>query len=219
MDPFIGQIMFHGFNYAPNDWALCQGQQLPISQNAALFSLLGTTYGGNGQTTFALPDARGRGFFGFGQSTTGIGYVQGETAGSESVVMTTNQMPAHNHSATFTPTGGGGPIAVSATLQATVVPPAQRKTGQTNAPAAGSMLGAATDSSSIGSTPVIYVPATGTGTPVNLGGLSVSASGGGITGGSVAVGVTGGNQPLPIMQPFQVVGVSIALQGIFPPRP
>lgn len=66
-EPFLGQIMLVGFNFAPQGWAFCNGQLLSISQNTALFSLLGTTYGGNGTTTFALPDLRGRAALGFGQ--------------------------------------------------------------------------------------------------------------------------------------------------------
>ena len=67
MDPFIGELRLFGFNFAPRGWALCQGQLMSISQNTALFSLLGTMYGGNGQTTFGLPDLRGRTALGFGQ--------------------------------------------------------------------------------------------------------------------------------------------------------
>ena len=67
MDPFIGQIQLYGFNFPPRGWALCEGQLLAISQNTALFSLLGTTFGGDGRTDFALPDLRGRSAVGFGQ--------------------------------------------------------------------------------------------------------------------------------------------------------
>ncbi|HEV2500195.1 MAG TPA: tail fiber protein [Terriglobia bacterium] len=92
--PFVGEIRVFGFNYAPQGWALCNGQLLPIAQNQALFSLLGTTYGGDGRTNFALPDLRGR---------TGIhvspsaGYSQGQAGGSETVALTVNQIPSHTH--------------------------------------------------------------------------------------------------------------------------
>ena len=69
MDPFLGEIKAVGFDFAPQGWALCQGQTLPINQNAALYSLLGTTYGGDGLTTFRLPDLRGRTAVGFGQGS------------------------------------------------------------------------------------------------------------------------------------------------------
>jgi microcystin-dependent protein len=92
MEPFIAQIMIVSFNFAPKSWALCNGQLLPINQNQALFSLLGTTYGGNGQTNFALPNLQGRIPNGFG-----AGYALGQAAGEASVTLSTAQMPAHNH--------------------------------------------------------------------------------------------------------------------------
>ena len=97
MEAYTGQIIMVGFNYAPPGWAPCDGRLLPIAQNAALYSLLGTAYGGNGTTTFGLPDLRGRVPINQG---TGVGlspYVMGQSAGSESVTLTVPQMPAHNH--------------------------------------------------------------------------------------------------------------------------
>jgi microcystin-dependent protein len=98
-EPFVGQIMMVGFNFAPRGWAFCDGQMLPISQNQALFSLLGTTYGGDGRTTFALPDLRGRVAIhqgsGPGLTTRRIG----EKAGAERVTLTASTMPVHGHSA------------------------------------------------------------------------------------------------------------------------
>jgi len=91
-EPFIGEIKMVAFNYAPRNWALCNGQLLPINQNQALFSLLGTTYGGNGLTNFALPDFRGR-----APIHMGAGYVLGSKAGQESVTLTQSQMPQHSH--------------------------------------------------------------------------------------------------------------------------
>lgn len=79
MDPFIGEIRLVGFTFAPQGWAFCNGQLLPIAQNTALFSLLGTTYGGDGRTTFGLPDLRGRAAVGFGQGNRLQNYQQGET--------------------------------------------------------------------------------------------------------------------------------------------
>src|SRR5215213_9006520 len=91
-EPFIGQIIQVGFFFAPRGYALCNGQILSISQNTALFSLLGTTYGGNGQTTFALPDMRGRVPIHRGSSFT-----QGQPIGQEVHTLTLSEMPAHNH--------------------------------------------------------------------------------------------------------------------------
>jgi len=96
-EPFLGQLLCAGFNYAPKGWALCQGQLMSIAQNSALFSLLGTTYGGDGRVTFGLPDLRGRAPIGFGQGPGLSNYAQGEMAGVESVTLISQQMPAHNH--------------------------------------------------------------------------------------------------------------------------
>jgi microcystin-dependent protein len=94
MDPFLGEIRPAGFVYAPTGWALCQGQLLSISQNTALFSLIGTYFGGNGTTTFALPDLRSR--VPIGQDTAGQ-YSLGETGGSENVGLDITQLASHQH--------------------------------------------------------------------------------------------------------------------------
>jgi microcystin-dependent protein len=92
--PFIGEIRMFGGNFEPQGWAFCNGQLLPISENQALFALIGTTYGGDGQTTFALPNLQGR--FPIHQ---GSGSVIGQQSGSETVTLTANQIPAHTHAA------------------------------------------------------------------------------------------------------------------------
>lgn len=97
MDPYIGEIRLFAGNFAPNGWALCDGQLLAIASNAALFSILGTTYGGNGQTTFALPDLRGRMPMHPGQGPGLTPRTLGELGGEESVTLLANQMPAHTH--------------------------------------------------------------------------------------------------------------------------
>jgi microcystin-dependent protein len=98
-NPNLGEIMPVPYNFAPKGWALCQGQILAINQNTALFSLLGTQYGGDGRTTFALPDLRGRSAIGMGQGPGLTSYSQGETGGEESVTLVLNQMPSHTHTA------------------------------------------------------------------------------------------------------------------------
>jgi microcystin-dependent protein len=105
-EPFLGQIQMFGFNFAPRGWAFCNGQILPIAQNTALFSLLGTTYGGNGQTTFALPDLRSRVPIQFGQGPGLSSYDLGQQSGTESTTITINQMPTHAHAFTIGATSG-----------------------------------------------------------------------------------------------------------------
>jgi microcystin-dependent protein len=102
-DPYLGQIMCAGFTFAPRGWAELNGQILSIAQNTALFALLGTTYGGNGQTTFALPDMRGRVLMHAGQGPGLTSRDQGESAGTETVTLNAAQLPAHSH--TVTPMG------------------------------------------------------------------------------------------------------------------
>jgi microcystin-dependent protein len=102
MEPFIAQIIMFGGNFAPRGWAFCDGQLLPISQNSALFSLLGTTYGGDGRTTFGLPDLRGRVAIHPGNGPGLSSYRQGQKGGSETNTLTTNQLPSHNHAAAGT---------------------------------------------------------------------------------------------------------------------
>ena len=98
MEPFIGQIQAFGFNFAPRGWATCEGQLLSINQNQALFSLLGTTYGGDGRTTFGLPDLRGRTMISEGTGPGLTPRALGARGGSESNNLTVAQMPAHTHS-------------------------------------------------------------------------------------------------------------------------
>ena len=95
--PFIGEIRMFGGNFAPAGWAFCDGQLIPISENDALFTLIGTTYGGDGQETFALPNLQSRVPMHAGTGGDGINYTLGESGGVESVTLTTQQMPAHNH--------------------------------------------------------------------------------------------------------------------------
>jgi microcystin-dependent protein len=110
---FIGEIRMFGGNFAPVGWAFCMGQLMAISENEALFQLLGTTYGGDGQTTFGLPDLQGR--VPVHQGTQqGNTYVIGEKAGVESVTLTSNQMPTHNHLILSASAASGGAVAVPA---------------------------------------------------------------------------------------------------------
>jgi len=105
-NPFLGEIRMFAGNFAPAGWAQCNGQIMSISQNTALFSILGTTYGGNGTTTFALPDLRSRVPIHVGQGPGLSPYVLGQVAGTENVTLLTTQIPLHNHGVNCS-TGGG----------------------------------------------------------------------------------------------------------------
>src|SRR4249919_990983 len=104
-EPFLAEIRIMSFNFAPKGWAQCNGQLLPINQNQALFALLGTTYGGNGQTNFALPNLRGR-----VPIHMGSGHTLGEAAGSTSVTVNIQQLPTHLHTLVATSANANQPI-------------------------------------------------------------------------------------------------------------
>jgi len=115
MEGTIGEIRMFAGNFAPRTWAFCSNQLMPIAQNTALFSILGTTYGGNGQTTFALPDFRGRVAVGTGQGPGLANITLGQLSGSTSVTLTTGNMPAHTHplTGTVSPQGNQGATGLS----------------------------------------------------------------------------------------------------------
>lgn len=225
MEPFLGQILTVPYNFAPLNWAFCQGQLVPLSQNTALFSLLGANYGGNGQTTFGLPNMSGRVVL----SAQGSTYALGDVGGNSSVTLSLNQMPTHNHAATFSSTTQPAevnltvsgnldlPVTASGQMQATSTP------GSDNDPQSGWTLGAAPGSTRI-------YAATGTGTAVPLaainstgtasGPFSAPASGQATVpvSGNVTVSPNGGGLPVPTMPPYIVLNSVIAMQGIFPSR-
>jgi microcystin-dependent protein len=124
MDTFIGQIIMFAGNFAPRDWAFCDGELLPISQNQSLYSILGTTYGGDGRTTFGLPDFRGRVPIGQGQGNGLTSRIMGEQIGIEDITLSTAQMPIHSHAAKTTISGSS----VTAKLKAS------SEVGTTNVP-------------------------------------------------------------------------------------
>ncbi|MCD0415845.1 tail fiber protein [Rubrivivax sp. JA1024] len=207
-EAYIGQIMQVSFNFAPVDWAVAAGQMFNVNQNQALFALIGGTFGGDGRTTFQLPNLQSRVIIGAGQGPGLSNYTWGEQAGVERVSLTNANLPAHSHTATFIPSGGGG--GTPTTVQALSGVAAGSLTGT---PAAGSQL--ANTAPGGASQPKIYAPAGTAGTPVNLGGVS---GGGGITGGAVQIGNTGGNVPFDILPPYLALRSNICLSGIYPTR-
>lgn len=176
-------------NFAPVGWQLCAGQLLSIAQNSALFSLIGTFYGGDGVSTFALPDFRGRVPVGAGTGPGLTPRVLGEKGGTENTTLLINQLPAHTHAVALT-------VTVSASnAQAT-----------TSVPAAANSLAAPYDI--LNANPIAGYTNTAPNTPLNIGGGNVAGQ----------TAITGGSQPFSIMQPYLVVNYIIALQGVFPSR-
>jgi microcystin-dependent protein len=190
MQAFLSTILVWPPNFAPNGWALCAGQLMSISQNTALFSLLGVTYGGDGIRTFGLPNLQGRVPVGAGQGSGLSLYNLGDNGGVESVNLGINTMPQHSH---------------SATQNLSVSLPAVTTTGTTNQPAPSVAPAAPTDAAR---NPVnIYSNATPN---QNLGKPSIS--------GTISIGLTGNGLPHENRQPYLAVNYIIALQGFFPSR-
>ena len=119
LDPFIGEIGTFGFNFAPRGWATCDGQLISIASNTALFALLGTIYGGDGRTTYALPDLRGRVPIHFGRGPGLTDRVQGEASGSETSSLNVSTLPAHNHSLNAVTEAGDASVPTGAYLSNT----------------------------------------------------------------------------------------------------
>jgi microcystin-dependent protein len=139
-DPFVAEIRIFPFNFAPRGWAWCNGQLIPLSQNTALFSLLGTTYGGDGKSTFALPDIEGRAVMHPGQGPGLSLHDLGETSGSETVTLLESEIPAHPHGLRANPASGDTPAPAQ---NASLARPGTINVYQTNASAnLGAMAGA-----------------------------------------------------------------------------
>lgn len=201
METFLSAILLWAANFAPRGWAFCQGQILSIAQNSALFSLLGTTFGGNGTTTFALPNFASRVPVGVGQGPGLSPYVLGQASGVESVTLITTQMPQHTHIAFVA--AGSGASSATGTLKAINGP------GGSDLPG-GNYLAQDT---AAGST--VYGSA---GTPVNMNAGAVAISNITVPLPAVTNGMAGGSQPHDNIQPYLAINYIIALEGIYPSR-
>jgi microcystin-dependent protein len=204
MEFYLAMIVQFAGSFAPRSFMYTNGQILSIAQNTALFSLLGTTFGGNGQTTFALPDLRGRAPIGPGQGPGLPLYNQGEVAGTPTTTLNITNLPAHNHAAVFTPTGSP---TVNITALSNVTDGQQAVQPTTNA-----QICNAYDTTNF-TTTSIFAPAGTTGTAVNLSTGNVTG-----IGGSVTVGITGNNAAFNNMQPYLGLQSIICVEGIFPSR-
>ncbi|KHT17945.1 hypothetical protein RC95_13330 [Pectobacterium brasiliense] len=193
-------------SYCPNNTLETQGQLLPINTYQALYSLVGTTYGGDGRTTFGIPDLRGRSPIGLGQGPGLTNVVFGEKRGTETNTLTVSQMPIHSHLATFTPTAGTGttnPVVVNATTDK----------GTSATPTATANQLAMPDKPAA----LIYAAPGAASTQVPLAGVSGGGSSGG--GGTVTVGNNGGSLPVSNIPPQTALRACIVLNGLYPPRP
>jgi microcystin-dependent protein len=196
-EPFIGEIHLYAFNFAPRGWALCDGQLMPVSQHTALFSLLGTTYGGDGRNTFGVPDLRGRVPIHMG---TGPGLYPrdiGDRGGTEISTLTVSQMPVHNHNATVSDIDLG---TITAKLrcnsaECNTQEPEGNTLANTNRNA---YINAAPDKD------------------MHDGSVQITQSG--TAGGTVTVANNGGSQPHNNMMPYLTINYCIALVGLFPSR-
>lgn len=194
----MAEIRLFSGDFAPRNWAFCAGQTLPLASNQALFALLGTTYGGNGVTTFSLPDLRGRTVIGQG---TGPGLSQrsiGQTVGAPAETLTIIQLPAHVHTAQVTAVAASG----SATLYGV------------NAGGGSAMPGGNYLAEDNGGGATSYA-SSGTPVAMNAGSVTITDVQAGIT---VSIGETGGNQPHSNMQPSLALNYIICIAGIFPSR-
>ncbi|HSR50533.1 MAG TPA: tail fiber protein [Acidobacteriota bacterium] len=131
-EPFLAEIRMVGFNFAPRGWAFCDGQILPINQNQSLYSLLGTTYGGDGRTSFALPDLRGRTPIHVGRSNGGADHREGQKSGEETHTLAANEMPQHKHIVKASSTDANSGPPTNHVLARSTTPEAYRAAGNLN---------------------------------------------------------------------------------------
>ncbi len=190
MEGYIAEMRYFASNFAPKNWALCSGQLLSIASNQALFSLLGTIYGGDGRTTFGLPDARGRFIVSPGQGPGLSIYVLGQKGGNETAVLTLQNLPSHSH----TPNGSkvSGYVTIPATSDTSTDNPNGNQFG----------TGDGVNPYNNGTTPDTSLAATAiTDITPNL-----------------VIGTSGGSQPMPVQSPYLGLNVVICQNGIYPSR-
>lgn len=201
-DVYIGTVCQVAFTFCPKGYEEANGQTMEISQNNALFALIGTTYGGDGRVSFRLPDFRGRTMAHVGTGIALTPTYLGEIRGREEVTQVIDQMAHHGHNATFVQEPGTGTEVKVSTQQ-----------GSKDTPAAGDYLGTVYDSGTFSKMPQ-WVPSGSAAPTVKMGGVTAGTPGAA----SVTVFSTGGAQPMDILNPQLVVRFCIATEGVFPPR-
>lgn len=194
-NPFIAMIMLFAGNFDIRSWASCYGQTIAIATNTALFSILGTTYGGNGQTTFMLPDLRGRVPVGQGQGIGLSNYVLGQFSGTENTTLLISNMPQHTHVATVN--------SLTVSQSASTAAGTSNTPGPTLVPAVLPTIGSGPGATSI----------KGYAVKDNTTSLAPDA-----VSGTVTNAFTGNNIPFSIMQPYLALSYQICLYGVFPSR-
>lgn len=236
MDPMLGMIFMVPWNWAPYNYQLCQGQIVNIQQYEALYSLTGTVFGGNGSTTFGLPNLAGRAPVGTGILANNA-FTIGAASGSLATTLSISNLPAHNHSASFAPVSGPqvinipattGNLGVTASLPVSTAVPtaalslANAQTGYlTNATAMSGLSNIlkgpySTSAPVAGAQATLPVSASLTGT-AGSGAATVTINA--VSGGTVTTGVAGSNLPFSNMQPYLALSFVIAMNGLYPDRP
>ncbi|AUG54026.1 phage tail protein [Thalassospira marina] len=202
MEGYIGVIQALGFDFAPRNWALCRGQLIAISQNTALFDLIKTIYGGDGRTSFALPDLQGRNPLGFGNGAGVPRYEIGEKTGTASTTLTSAHMPSHTHPHTYNGAHTEGALYVS------------KQSGTAQIPSDGDFIGV--PANNVGAVGSLFVPAAEVSSTQMAAIAGVTGSG--FDNSQFIIGNSGGNIDFSIVSPIIAINYSICLYGIYPSR-
>lgn len=227
-EAYLGQVCIMATTFCPQGTLEAAGQLLPITSYQALYSLMGPTYGGDGRTTFALPDLRGRAPVGQGQGQGLSPHNPGDKFGSETVTQTAAQMPIHSHAAIFTPSGGGTggtasgtvslPVTGSAKIATATVPSTRSNTPSNNSVLVPAQMAGANIYGAPGTATDLTIGSDGAVTGTASGAVSLTVTGGS-SGGTVTVANNGGGQAMTNVPPEIAMRYCIVTEGYYPQRP